>query len=74
MPNALLLLLPIVSGARQWLVAQEGEQRGGGQSQAAQAWPKLKQARRVAGFNRSLAIGIAAQAGRGSLKVLRAVW
>lgn len=51
-------------------MAQEGEQRGRGQSQAAQAWPKLKQARRVAGFNRSLAMGIAAQVGRGSLKVL----
>lgn len=32
---------------------------------------KLKQAQRVAGLNRFLAIGIAAQVGCGSLKVLR---
>lgn len=66
MPNA-LLLLPIVSGARQWLFTKE-------ELGAEPGCPKLQQARRAAGLSRSLAVGIAAQGGCGSLELLRAVW
>lgn len=66
------LLLPIVSWARQWLVAQGGGAEGPGAEPGCPGLAKTQAGTRGAGFNGSLVIGIAGQTGFRSQKVFRA--